>query len=138
MSPDQDPTRPQSWLKRARSNLARARLLAGEPEVVYEDLCFDAQQAAEKALKAVLVHQGVAFPKTHALADLLTFVARTGVTVPAEVRAATLLTPYAVEARYPGLWEEVTVADHQEALSVAQRVVAWAEQVITGSPAAPR
>ena len=130
MSPDRDPTRPQSWLKRARSNLARARLLAGQPEVAYEDLCFDAQQAAEKALKAVLVHRGLAFPKTHALADLLTLVARTGLEVPEQVREATLLTPYAVEARYPGLWEEVTPVDHQEALRVAQHVVAWAEKVI--------
>jgi len=130
MSPDRDPTQPQSWLKRARSNLARARLLAGEPEVAYEDLCFDAQQAAEKALDEVLVHKGKAFPRTHALADLLTLVARTGLDLPGGVREATLLTPYAVEARYPGLWEEVTPADHQEALRVAEHVVAWAEAVV--------
>ena len=130
MSPDRDPTRPQSWLRRAKSNLARARLLAGQPEILYEDLCFDAQQAAEKALKAVLVHNGVAFPRTHALAELLTLVARAGLEVPVEVREATLLTPYAVEARYPGLWEEVTSGDYQEALRVAGHVVAWAEQVV--------
>ena len=130
MSPDRDPTRPQSWLRRAKSNLARARLLAGQPEILYEDLCFDAQQAAEKALKAVLVHSGVAFPRTHALAELLTLVTRAGLEVPVEVREATLLTPYAVEARYPGLWEEVTSGDHQEALRVARHVVAWAEKII--------
>jgi len=61
---------------------------------------------------------------------LLTLVARAGVELPAEIREATLLTPYAVEARYPGLWEEVTPSDHQEALRVAQRVVAWAEVII--------
>jgi len=72
----------------------------------------------------------VAFPRTHALAELLTLVARAGVEVPADVRDATLLTPYAVEARYPGLWEEVTSSDHQEALRVAQHVVAWAEGLI--------
>ncbi len=130
MSPDRDPTRPESWLRRAKSNLARARLLAGQAEIVYEDLCFDAQQAAEKALKAVLVHNGVAFPRTHALAELLTLIAKTGLEVPAKVREATLLTPYAVEARYPGLWEEVTSGDYQEALRVAGRVVAWAEKVV--------
>lgn len=132
MSRDRDPSHPRSWLRRARSNLARARLLAGQPEVTYEDLCFDAQQAAEKALKAVLVLHRVAFPKTHALAELLTLVARVGVEVPAHVREATLLTPYAVEARYPGLWEEVTPEDHQEALRVAQHVVEWAEE-LTGT-----
>ena len=132
MSPDRDPSHPRSWLRRARSNLARAKLLAGQPEVLYEDLCFDAQQAVEKALKAVLIQQGVTVPRTHALAELLTRVGKTGVEMPAEIQEATLLTPYAVEARYPGLWEEVTAADHQEAVRVAQRVVEWAEAVIGG------
>lgn len=130
MSPDRDPSHPQSWLRRARSNLARARLLAGQPDVVFEDLCFDAQQAAEKAFKAVLVDRKARFPKTHALADLLTLLAKAGVDVPEEVREATLLTPYAVEARYPGLWEEVSAEDHAEALRVAERVLEWAETLI--------
>jgi HEPN domain-containing protein len=130
MSPDRDPSHPQSWLRRARSNLARAGLLAGQPAVVFEDLCFDAQQAAEKALKAVLVDRKAGFPKTYALAELLTFLAKAGVDVPEEVREATLLTPYAVEARYPGLWEEVSAEDHAEALRVAERVLRWAETFI--------
>ncbi len=130
MSPDRDPSHPRSWLRRAKSNLTRARSHAGLPDVVYEDLCFDAQQAAEKALKAILVQRQAAFPKTHALADLLTLVAKAGVEVPPEIEEATLLTPYAVEARYPGLWEEVTATDHQEAVRVAERVVRWAEALI--------
>jgi len=130
MSPDRDPSHPRSWLRRARSNLARARCLAGQPEVLYEDLCFDAQQAAEKALKAVLVHRRAALRKTHALAELLTLVGKVGVNVPPEIEEAALLTPYAVEARYPGLWEEVTAADHEEAVRVAERVVRWAEVLV--------
>ena len=38
------PDHPQEWLRRARSNLTRAR--ARLPNVYLEDLCFDAQQAA--------------------------------------------------------------------------------------------
>lgn len=49
------------------------------------------------------------------------------------MREATLLTPYAVEARYPGFWEEVTPADHEQAVRVAERVLAWAESVIRAS-----
>jgi HEPN domain-containing protein len=41
---------PEDWLRRARSNLARAST-AKTDEIMWEDLCFDAQQAAEKALK---------------------------------------------------------------------------------------
>jgi hypothetical protein len=65
-----DPTNPLEWLRRARSNLARARAGIPAPEVLHEDLTFDAQQAAEKAIKAVLVAKDVEFPKTHALFPL--------------------------------------------------------------------
>jgi HEPN domain-containing protein len=43
---DRDPTGPHEWLRRARSNLARARADRNLPDVLYEDLCFDTQQAA--------------------------------------------------------------------------------------------
>ena len=45
-SPHDDP---QEWMNRAHSNLARAKMWA---EGMYlEDFCFDAQQAAEKAIR---------------------------------------------------------------------------------------
>jgi len=47
---------PVEWLNRARSNLARAKADIRIPHVYLEDLCFDAQQAAEKAIKAVLLN----------------------------------------------------------------------------------
>ena len=40
---------PREWMNRAHSNLARAKLWTDG--VYLEDLCFDAQQAAEKAIK---------------------------------------------------------------------------------------
>jgi HEPN domain-containing protein len=47
------PDDPAEWLRRARSSLERARADARLPGVYLEDLCFDAQQAAERASKAV-------------------------------------------------------------------------------------
>jgi len=40
-----NPERVIDWLKRAKSNIARARIGAVSDEILYEDLCFDAQQA---------------------------------------------------------------------------------------------
>jgi len=54
----------QEWLKRAKGNLALAKQ-AKPKEAFWDDLCFDAQQAAEKSIKAVLVHSKIDFPKTH-------------------------------------------------------------------------
>lgn len=121
---------PKEWLRRARSNLARAEADRGLPEVLFEDLCFDAQQAAEKAIKAVLVHRGVQFPKTHAIAGLLTLAARSGLVVPSEVQDATDLTSYAVETRYPGEWEDVSEEEYRHAIELADRVLRWAQGLI--------
>ena len=48
------PTDPREWLRRAPSNLVHAPTV--EDEVDLAELCFDAQQAAEKAIKAVFIH----------------------------------------------------------------------------------
>lgn len=126
-----DPTDPAEWLRRARSNLARARADRSLPDVLYEDLCFDAQQTVEKSLKALLVHRRIAFPKTHAIADLLTLAQKDGIEIPEEILQASELTEYAVEARYPGLFEDVTQEDYAQALGLAERVLAWVEALIS-------
>ena len=129
-----DASDPGEWLRHARSNLARCRGDQRLPEVLFEDLCFDAQQAAEKAIKAVLVLRGSRFPKTHDLAELLDLVATTGVDVPPEVLEAKRLTPYAVAGRYPGVSEDASELDYLEALETAERAFAWAERLVTGRP----
>lgn len=63
------PDSPQEWLNRAQSNLLQARVI--QPGVYLEDLCFQAQQAAEKALKAVLLHRVGTFPYVHDIARLI-------------------------------------------------------------------
>lgn len=121
----------REWLNRARSNLARAR--AKIPDAYLEDLCFDAQQAAEKAIKAVLLKKKVTFPYVHDLARLFTLLEESGEKIPEEVRQAESLTRYAVVTRYPGLTEPVTESHYQEAVANAEAVIHWAEQVISES-----
>ena len=132
-----DPTRPQEWLRRARSNLHRAKILGNDPEVALEDLCFDAQQAAEKSLKGLLVHLAVPFPKTHSIADLITLVVQAGTAVPAGVLEAGLLTQYAVDTRYPGLGEPITKERYLKAVQLSEEVVAWVEQLVRSGGAEP-
>src|SRR4051794_8402695 len=91
------PNDPREWFNRAHSNLVRARKIV--PGVYLEDPCFDAQQAAEKALKAVFLHRGWVFPYTHDLTRLLTLLHRNGLAVPKYVRRAVALTRFAVESR---------------------------------------
>lgn len=86
---------PEEWLKRARSNLAIARQPKPE-EVYWEDLCFEAQQAAEKALKAVLLFKNIQFRFVHDLAELLTLLERNSILFPDNIRSAAELTDYSV------------------------------------------
>jgi HEPN domain-containing protein len=99
----------------------------------------DAQQAAEKAIKAVLIAHGVAFPPIHDLARLLTILDQTGEAAPAAIMDAARLTRFAVTNRYPGVTEPVTDEEHQRAVAIAEAVAQWAEERINvpgrGSPA---
>ena len=126
------PDDPREWLKRARSNLIRARQQA--PGIYLEDLCFDAQQATEKAVKALLIHAKVRFPYTHDLAALLTLVERSGFVVPEPIKEASILTEYAVASRYPGVTEPVGGDEYQEAVGLAEAVLQWVEQIVPQEP----
>ena len=120
------PDDPREWLNRARSNLALAT--GSSPEIYPEDLCFELQQAAEKAIKAVLLSRGVEPPYVHDLAVLVTLLSEDGVETPSAVQRCARLTVYAVEARYPTLKQPVTDREYREALEIAQTVVRWAKQ----------
>jgi len=130
MKPKKIPGSPQEWLSHAKSDLRLAHLAAMDELVRREQTCFHAQQAAEKAIKAVLVSRGIEFPLTHDIEELLEIADTTGMTLPKEIQEAGLLTPYAVEFRYPGSWIEISEADLQEAVQAAEHAVAWAETVL--------
>lgn len=125
-----DPTHPRAWLSRARGNLTLAEKGGRLKGVLFEDLCFNAQQAAEKALKAACLAQGLDFPKTHSLVHLMDILEMAGVKIPKNVRDADILTQYAVQSRYPSIIEEVTRSEYREALKLAAGVVFWAEKLI--------
>jgi HEPN domain-containing protein len=121
------PESPQAWLERARSDLALARAALRLPDVLLEDACFHTQQCAEKALKALLLARGIPFPRTHVVETLLDLLGASGLTVPANVDEALVLSQYAVETRYPGAWEPVSEQEARLALKVADHVLGWVE-----------
>jgi len=102
------PGSPDDWLAHAESDLNLARLARDRQEILPEQVCFHAQQAAEKALKAVLVSREIEFPLVHAIQALVQIAQQSGLAVPPEVLEAVSLTPYAVVTRYPGHWEEIS------------------------------
>jgi HEPN domain-containing protein len=124
-----DPTSPHAWITRAYSNLRLAEKGGGKG-IMLEDLCFNAQQAAEKALKAVCIFKGLDFPKTHSIVRLLDLIVSSGIEIPESIASAEVLTQYAVQTRYPGPVEEITKEEYQEAVAIASKVVFWADSLI--------
>lgn len=122
------PDDPREWLNRARSNLVRAASVI--PEVALEDYCFDAQQAAEKAIKAIFIQRREKFPFSHDLDKLLRLLERNGIRIPKYVNDAKELTRYAHRTRYPGLGSPVTPHEHRRAVRIATAVLRWAERKV--------
>jgi HEPN domain-containing protein len=122
------PGSPAEWMDHAQSDLRLARLAANDLSIRREQVCFHTQQAAEKAIKAVLLSQEIEFPLTHDLEELLEVAERNGIELPENVQEAGLLTPYAVETRYPGYWLEISEADMQKAIRIAELITAWARE----------
>ncbi len=129
---------PVSWLRYARADLILAE--TAPPTGVFLDLlCFHAQQAAEKALKAVLLFlTRESPPRTHNLRRLMMHIEQAGTAgaIPLTVEAAASLTQYAVLTRYPADLGEVDEAEWQRAVDDARAVVAWAEEILMGEPGA--
>ena len=120
------PDDPRVWMNRARSNLTLAanRVSGAYPE----DLCFEAQQADEKAIKAVMIKRYIEFPYVYDLGRLLSMLENVDEPIPEEVQQAAILTKYAWEGRYPGVMEPVSEHDYVEAILLAEAVVRWAEE----------
>lgn len=114
--PQKPPGSPGEWLSHAESDLRLARLAYSDETIHFEQICFHTQQAAEKAIKAVLFAQHIDFPLTHDIEELLEIADTNGVVLSNSVQEAGQLTPYAVETRYPGAWFEIEQIDVIEAL----------------------
>lgn len=62
----------KNWLFRAKEDIAVIDSLFGTDPVLYAStICFHAQQAVEKFLKAFLIYHNIDFPRTHDLDYLL-------------------------------------------------------------------
>ena len=55
------------WLRYAEEDLITAETLLAQAHIPPRQACWFAQQAAEKALKAVLIFLQIDFPRTHDL-----------------------------------------------------------------------
>lgn len=128
----------REWLKYAKSDLTMAELTGGT-DVLPETRCYSAQQAAEKALKAVCVYKNIKFPFTHDLAALGELLQDHEIAPPAALEDLADLSEFAVSGRYPrSILEFVDESDDKAdaATALAACVLQWANNLIAGEPPA--
>ena len=122
----------RGWLDKADEDLAVAEYLISSDRPYFGAAGFHAQQAAEKYLKAFLVHHQVEFPKTHDLDNLLDLVAKVAEPMADLLRGVTVLSVYGVETRYPADLPDLTLAQAQVAAEWAARVKDTVYDAING------
>lgn len=124
------PGSPQAWLSHAQSDLELARLGHSSKDVLAAQICFHAQQATEKAIKAVFLSRQIDFPLTHDIEQLIEIAEQHKVDLTSEIRNAGTLTPYAVETRYPGSEQVINETEVREAVQLAEHAIAWATKYL--------
>ncbi len=123
MSVDERLLEVQRWLRYAQEDMAAAEVMLEQTAIAPRHACWLAQQAAEKALKAVLVFLQIDFPRRHDL-DALRNLVPDGWQLKDNHPDLAELTEWAVEARYPGDWPEATLENARSAVEQAKGVCA--------------
>jgi HEPN domain-containing protein len=124
------------WVRWASEDLVLARSAHADPDAVARGACTWAHQCAEKALKAMVVAQGIDPPKTHNLLQLEQLVSADL----AETLAAVdleALTRWSIEGRYPEDLEEATAADAAHAIETATAVLNAVQETLPPPTEAP-
>lgn len=127
--------RSADWYKQAERDLKSARVQLGAE--FFEWACFIAQQAAEKAVKALYQKfSGEAWG--HSVYDLLKGIAEK-VDVPEEVfESAKGLDRFYIPARYPNGWssgfpgEYITKKDAKDAISNSKKILRFCKSILAG------
>jgi len=102
----------KNWLFRANEDIAVIdSLFESGPEFYASTICFHAQQAVEKFLKAFLVFHNLDFPKTHDL-DYLLLECKKIDSVNFDIELGSL-TDFGVSIRYP---DDFYIPDNEETI----------------------
>jgi HEPN domain-containing protein len=117
-------------LDRAEDDITLVRRVVDDTEIADAIVGFHAQQAVEKALKAVLAAREIEYAKTHALGYPIGLVEANAIEVPVAVLDAGELSPWAVDFRYET--DDEPALDRQATLALIDEIRAWARASVDG------
>ena len=109
-----------SWIKKADRDLEVSKRELKLPKPLTDIICFHAQQAAEKYMKAYLIWLDIGFQKTHDIEDLVVLASKKDPSILKLKDYGAELSSFAVEVRYPE-FEEPAFEDTKIAVEVAEK-----------------
>lgn len=111
----------QLWLRYSAEDLDLAVKGLTDKDFRPRHVCWNAQQAAEKALKAALLLEGKKSPFSHDLDELVEHLPDTWPVRRVRIDLAASR-QWSVEGCYPGAWREATAMDAEQAVARARRI----------------
>lgn len=112
----------RQWLQKAESDLLNIRNNLAAEQIPTDTVCFHAQQAIEKLLKAVLIANGRNAVKTHDLVRLLTDVSGIIPDLQQYEEQMEEISEYGVAVRYPDDFYEPSQDEAERAFALALTV----------------
>jgi len=109
------------WLRYAHEDLVGAEEMLKSGLIIPRHICWLAQQAAEKTIKAALICLQINFPWRHDL-DALRNLLPDNWQLKRQHQDLAILSEWAVEARYPGDWMDATKMDADQAVKQARAI----------------
>jgi len=111
-----------AWVAKAESDLLNIENNLASNEVPWDTVCFHAQQAAEKLLKAVIVRDGDRLPRTHDLIALLALAMKRYPNLASIEADCRSLGVYGSHERYPSDFGDPEEPDARRMVDAAKRV----------------
>ena len=113
----------EAWLRQSDVDMEAAVVLSQmKGDTLAGVCCYHAQQAAEKALKALLAGASRNLEKTHDLIRLLDLCEDIDPRLRALFHDAALLTPFATQSRYPDMGPQPNAYQARDALDAAMKI----------------
>lgn len=138
----------------AKSDLSVARIGKVSDDTQYETLCTLCQQAIEKSLKSLMIHNNVPYPKDHSIDLIISEMEKQKIKLPNEIKSAAIafvtieggfsfpltfpmtfgaaipLSEYAKDRRYSISKKPLEAQDFQKVLIRCEKIVDWVSQEI--------
>jgi HEPN domain-containing protein len=95
-------------------------------EIDIEKIYFELQQSAEKLLKSLLSRDGIRFPRSHDIEQIIELCEENGISLVEDIEYLVELNDYAVEGRYSIIHDDINEADRY--IAILERLIEFIEK----------